>query len=70
MSHSDRSPTLASSFRYAPGSICSLRPETSSEEVDTFLKLNKLEDEADRPMVIDICNTGRFPFRPSVIRPV
>ncbi|KAG7530653.1 hypothetical protein FFLO_04879 [Filobasidium floriforme] len=48
--------TLESKTDYAPGSICSLRPETSAEEVDTFLKLNKLEDEADRPMIIDNLN--------------
>ena len=47
---------------YAPGSICSLRPETSPEEVDTFLKLNKLEDEADRPMIIDTLNDGTLPI--------
>jgi sulfite reductase alpha subunit-like flavoprotein len=28
--------------------------------VDTFLKLNKLEDEADRPMIIDNLNHGTF----------
>ncbi|GHJ86425.1 hypothetical protein NliqN6_2827 [Naganishia liquefaciens] len=37
---------------YDPGSICSLKPQSSEEEIQTFLSLNGLEDAADQPFVI------------------
>jgi sulfite reductase alpha subunit-like flavoprotein len=35
------------SWGYLPGSICSLQPRMSAKEVDDFLELNGLSDEAD-----------------------
>jgi hypothetical protein len=43
---------------YAPGSICSLRPETSAEEVMEFLRMTALTDEADRPLLIESVVVG------------
>ncbi|WWD21879.1 NADPH-dependent diflavin oxidoreductase 1 [Kwoniella shandongensis] len=37
---------------YLPGSICSLQPQSSAEDVDAFLEMSGLEDQADIPMTI------------------
>lgn len=47
-------------LRYAPGSISSLKPQTSEEEIQTFLSLNGLEDTADQPFVIQSLDTGKL----------
>ncbi|KAJ9101001.1 hypothetical protein QFC20_005285 [Naganishia adeliensis] len=39
-------------LEYAPGSIASLKPQTTEEEIQTFLSLNGLEETADKPFVI------------------
>ncbi|WVW78975.1 NADPH-dependent diflavin oxidoreductase 1 [Kwoniella bestiolae CBS 10118] len=38
---------------YLPGSICSLQPQSSKEEVDDFLEMMDLESQADIPMRVD-----------------
>ncbi|KAK8846562.1 NADPH-dependent diflavin oxidoreductase 1 [Kwoniella newhampshirensis] len=38
---------------YLPGSICSLQPQSSTEDVDAFLEMSGLEDQADIPMTIE-----------------
>ncbi|WVR04245.1 NADPH-dependent diflavin oxidoreductase 1 [Kwoniella sp. DSM 27419] len=37
---------------YPPGSICSLQPQSKTEDVDTFLDLMDLARQADEPLVI------------------
>ncbi|WOO77724.1 NADPH-dependent diflavin oxidoreductase 1 [Vanrija pseudolonga] len=37
---------------YPPGSVCSLHPRCSDEEVDEFLEMNGLVEEADKVVVI------------------
>lgn len=46
-------------WNYAPGSICSLKPETSDEEIETFLKYTDLKDQADKLVVIRPLNAGK-----------
>nr|XP_019008983.1 NADPH-ferrihemoprotein reductase [Kwoniella pini CBS 10737]OCF47764.1 NADPH-ferrihemoprotein reductase [Kwoniella pini CBS 10737] len=38
---------------YLPGSICSLQPQSSEDEVYTFLELMDLESQADVPMFVN-----------------
>ncbi|WWC87379.1 NADPH-dependent diflavin oxidoreductase 1 [Kwoniella dendrophila CBS 6074] len=37
---------------YLPGSICSIQPQSSEEDVNTFLELMNLEDQADIPITV------------------
>jgi hypothetical protein len=46
--------------RYQPGSIASLKPQTTEEEIETFLNLNGLEDAADKPFVIRSLDAGEL----------
>ncbi|EIW68114.1 NADPH-ferrihemoprotein reductase [Tremella mesenterica] len=44
---------LEDSFEgYEPGSICCLQPQTSTQEVEEFLEMMDLKDQADDPVVI------------------
>lgn len=52
-------------YRYEPGSICSLKPQTSEEEIQTFLNLNGLEEKADQPFVIHNLDTGKPTSHPA-----
>ncbi|WVQ97522.1 NADPH-dependent diflavin oxidoreductase 1 [Kwoniella sp. CBS 9459] len=38
---------------YAPGSICSLQPQSSSEDVDEFLEMMDLVSQADDPLTVE-----------------
>lgn len=45
---------------YPPGSVCAIHPRCSAEEVDTFLEMNDLQAEADRPIVIRSTIPGAY----------
>lgn len=49
----------AQAARYLPGSICSLQPRMSAKEVDDFLELNGLTDEADDVFNLKPTNPGK-----------
>jgi sulfite reductase alpha subunit-like flavoprotein len=45
---------------YATGAVCSLRPKSSKQEVDRFLQLMGLEEDANKQVIIrELCN-GEF----------
>lgn len=48
---------------YPPGSVCSLHPRCSDEEVDEFLEMNGLVEEADKVVVIKSNLPGGFGCR-------
>lgn len=50
---------LRRTLRYQPGSIASLKPQTTEEEIETFLSLGGLEDSADTPFVIRSLDAGK-----------
>ncbi|WVO15705.1 NADPH-dependent diflavin oxidoreductase 1 [Cryptococcus depauperatus] len=44
---------LEDSLNYAPGSICSLQPQSRENDVNEFLKMMNFESQADEMMVIE-----------------
>jgi sulfite reductase alpha subunit-like flavoprotein len=46
--------------KYLPGSICSLQPRMSAQEVNDFLHLNGLAEEADTVFYLRPANPGTF----------
>jgi sulfite reductase alpha subunit-like flavoprotein len=46
--------------KYLPGSICSLQPRMSAQEVDDFLEANGLTEEADKVFYLRPTNPGTF----------
>lgn len=45
---------------YEPGSICSLQPRLSQEEVDLFLEINGLQKRADEVIYLRSNDPGKF----------
>jgi sulfite reductase alpha subunit-like flavoprotein len=57
------------STSYAVGAVCSIRPKSSPQDVERFLKLSDLEAEADKPITIkEMCigKPGPDPVHPPV----
>jgi hypothetical protein len=47
---------------YLPGSICSLQPRLSEDEVELFLEINGLQDRADEVVYIESADQGQGKF--------